>query len=329
MVRQRSGPGAAFGAGVTKLNRDCNALVTERASGTRTPFGRRQCKVHCRSRMEYRRASGMLDPDPPNDTSPPNRRDLDVELQDLPAASRTIWTNVAERERIINELLDAEASDSPDRMGSALSQIDTAVTDALNLLGLPRGPVDGPIATATSAYAGIKRPACTLEISTTVMRANLTIARGSDTTLRTWVHESIHGRRPYADGHLAEYRPWSGYEEGLADGLARIIVRGRAGLDPSEPTYRHPVMVYETLAAAADIDYEHLLRTLSRQPAGRVRGALLDAIDAGRRARSLPVLTDAQRSMLATIADTQFATTNSAREPSREVMLTLWRRGLR
>jgi hypothetical protein len=77
----------------------------------------------------------------------------------------------------------------------------------------------------------------------TSVRAIVDLARGPDSTIRTWVHESIHGRRSYADDHLAEYRTWSGYEEGLAEGLARIVTRGRAGLDPFQPTYNYHVTV--------------------------------------------------------------------------------------
>lgn len=87
--------------------------------------------------------------------------------------------------------------------------------------------------------------------------------------------------------------------------------------------------VYETLAEAAGIDFEDLLRALWQQPAGRVRRVLVDAVDDGRRARSLPALTDAQRGLLSAIADNQFVTENSLRVPPRQVILTLWRRGFR
>ena len=104
---------------------------------------------------------------------------------------------------------------------------------------------------------------------------------------------------------------------------------GRAGLDPFQRSYSYHVAVYETLAEAADIEYEELLRNLWRQPLGRVRGSLVDAVDAGRRARSLPALTDAQRATLAAVADNQFITANESRVPSRQVILTLWRGGFR
>jgi hypothetical protein len=250
-------------------------------------------------------------------------------LRGLSAAARQIWEDPAHRRRIILEILDAEMAGDVVRLSQGLSEIDAAVTEALTLLGLPRGPVNGPFAVRTSAYAGIKRPECTLEISITSARAIVDLERGSDSMLRTWVHESIHGRRAYADDHLAEYRAWKGYEEGLAEGLARIVTRGRAGLDPFQPTYQYHVAVYETLAEAADIEYETLLRTLWQQPIGRVRGALVDAVDAGRQARALPDLTEAQRAAIASVADSQFISTNENRVPSRQVIMRLWRRGFR
>jgi hypothetical protein len=250
-------------------------------------------------------------------------------LQGLSAAARRIWEVPAHRRRIIRELLDAEVAGDAVRMRQGLGQIDAAVTEALTLLGLPRGPINGPFAVHTNAYAGIKGPDCTLEMSVTSMRAIVDLERGSDSTIRTWIHESIHGRRSYADDHLAEYRMWSGYEEGLAEGLARFVTRDRGGLDPFQPTYNYHVTVYETLAEAAGIDYVELLRALWQQPAGRVRSALVDAVDDGRRAKSLSALTDAQRGVLATVADNQLVTENSLRVPSRQVILTLWRRGFR
>ena len=104
---------------------------------------------------------------------------------------------------------------------------------------------------------------------------------------------------------------------------------GRAGLDPFQPTYNYHVAAYETLAEAAGIDHEALLRALWQHPVGRVRGALVDTVDAGRRARSLLALTDDQRSELQRIADNQFISNNDVRAPSRQVMLTLWKRGFR
>jgi hypothetical protein len=293
--------------------------------GTLVPIGRRQCKVNCHCRIE-RRASGLLDPAVPADDERPARRgEISDDLNDLSEASRALWTDAAERTRAIQEILDADAAGDGARLNSAFARIDAAVTEALRLLDLPRGRIGQLIPSASQSIAGRKIPECDLEIGMPTMRAISGSDRGSDTTFRTWVHESIHARHPYADGHLSEYRVWIGYEEGLAEGLARIVVRGRAGLDPFQPTYNFHVAVYETLAEAAGVDYEDLLRLLWRQPAGRVRAGLVDAIDEGRRARSLPALTDDQRDKLMVAADRQFMSENSVREPSRQVMLILWR----
>lgn len=263
------------------------------------------------------------------ETRPAVRGPLSDDLRGLSESSRRIWADPAERSRIIGEILDAEAAGDPDRLRARMAQIDAAIIEALALLGLPRGPIGQLIPAWVHHFAGRKSAECDLQISLPVMRSIASLDRGPDSLLRTWVHESLHGRQPYSDHHLAEYRTWSGYEEGMAEGLARIVVRGHAGLDPLQPTYNYHVAVYGTLAEATEIDYELLLRTLWSQPAGRVRGALIDAIDINRRARSLPPLTFDQRHRLAELADIQFDSSNSTRNPSRQVILTLWRARLR
>jgi hypothetical protein len=266
---------------------------------------------------------------PEDETRLAVRGALSVDLQGLSASSRRIWEDPAERRRIVGAILVADPAGDIERLSAAMGEVDAAVTEALNLLGLPRGPIRRLTPAWVHHFAGRKTPDCDLQISLTSMRSIAALERGPDSILRTWVHESIHGRQPYADTHLTEYRTWSGYEEGLAEGLARLVVRGHAGLDPLEPAYNYHVAVYETLAEATGIEYESLLRTLWRQPAGGVREALLNAVDSGRRTQGLRSLTGNRRSQLAELADLLFRSANSARNPTPQVMLTLWRSRLR
>lgn len=72
--------------------------------------------------------------------------------------------------------------------------------------------------------------------------------------LKTWVHESIHARQLYVPGHTREYSQFSGYEEGLAEGLARLIVQGKAGMVPPGQSYRWYVEAYRGAAGVFGID---------------------------------------------------------------------------
>ena len=225
--------------------------------------------------------------DPADDTRPASRGPLSDDLQGLADASRHIWESLAERLRFIGEVLDAETDGDIPRMQQGLGQIDTAITEALDLLGLPRGPIDELAPAWGKRYAGRKLPDCTLQINIDIMRRMSAFERGPDTTFRTWVHESIHGRQPYADGHRQEYDAWSGYEEGLAEALSRLVVRKHAGLDPIEPRdYHYFLPAYQTLSEAMKIEYEALIRALWTRPAGPV--AREEPLDRHRVRRGLP-----------------------------------------
>jgi hypothetical protein len=77
--------------------------------------------------------------------------------------------------------------------------------------------------------------------------------------------QSIHARRPYGDGFEIEYMRRRGYEEGLAEALARFIVRDTARLDPVTASYEYYVAAYQSLA--------HVFRLRARAPTA----AALDA----------------------------------------------------
>jgi hypothetical protein len=196
----------------------------------------------------------------------------------------------------------------------------------LSVLGLPRWPTVTLTPVWGKRYSGRKLPECTLEINIDIMRRIATVDRGPDTTFRSWVHESLHGRLPYADHHKKEYDVWCGYEEGLVEALARLVVREHAGLNPIEPPeHDYFVTAYQTLSEAMDVGYESLLRALWTSPTGLVRNGLEDVIDSLRQVRSLPPLTHTQRITLAMTADRSFATANLGRTPNKTIMVTLWR----
>jgi hypothetical protein len=277
------------------------------------------------------RGFGAFDVESPDDDTRPARRGpLSDDLQVLSVSSRRIWEDPVERLRIVDEILDADVVGDLERLMSGLDRIDSAITEALNLLGLPRGPINNLEPVRDRRYAGRKLPSCTLQINVDVMRRMSAFERGPDTTFRTWVHESIHGRHSFADSHQQEYSSWSGYEEGLAEALARLVVRGHAGLDPIEPRdYDYFLAAYQTLSESMNIECETLLRTLWELPTGRIRSGLVHVIDQLRRTQSLGPLSSVQRATVAIVADRSFATANLSRRPDQTTMLTLWRGRLR
>jgi hypothetical protein len=156
------------------------------------------------------------------------------------------------------------------------------------------------------------------------MRELLSDPRGPDTTFRTWVHESVHARQPYVIGFRQEYARWRGYEEGLAEGLARSVVRDRAGMDPIEAAYRYYVAGYRGLARALGVNVEQLWRRLFQLPTGRARDRFADAVDELRRERAAVGLSVRQREKLYGVADTLFGSDRRDALPDEDSMMKLW-----
>ncbi len=108
------------------------------------------------------------------------------------------------------------------------------------------------------------------------LRADL--SRLPRTARRFWVHESLHARQPFAPDHAAEYRDFSGYEEGLVEGLARSLLRDQLGIREIAGTFEHPVAAYRGLALVLRVDLEQLWRRLWQTPPGAVRAAFPDIV---------------------------------------------------
>jgi hypothetical protein len=239
-----------------------------------------------------------------------------------------LWSDADERRRAIQDLVDLLGSDDV-RARSAVDRIDRAVAEALHLLALPRAPIRQVEIVAGPGPLGQKWPDCTLQLNGDRMRALLTVPRGPDTTFRTWVHESIHGRQPFTAPYRTEYAQTPGYEEGLAEGLARFVVREQGGLDPIQPSYNYYVAAYRTAAQAVGIDAEQLWRLLFRAAPGTVRGDFTGAADALRQARSLAAFTAGQRRNLLVAADRMFGLDRLNAVPNEDAMIQMWRVALR
>lgn len=150
----------------------------------------------------------------------------------------------------------------------------------------------------------------------------------ADSLLKTWIHESIHGRQPYAPGFADEWRLHRGFEEGLAEGLARIIAV-ELGLRLVLASYNYYVAAYQSLATVLEIPIEALLRRLWEIAAGRVAANFVMGVEdvIARYGRS--GLAPFQRVRLFARARNVFGTANSVQSPDGDALLGEWREVLR
>ena len=174
------------------------------------------------------------------------------------------WRDPGERMRYVTAIAAALRRGDPAALDAAVRQLDDAVTAGLALLGLPRSPLTTLTLRGQSGGTWLARkdPSCELQFDQQVLYQAVIRMGTIDDLVRTWVHESMHGRRPFAAGHQTEASHWRGYEEGLAEGLARIVTRDIAGMDISEDSFPYYVAVYHALGEAAGVDGELLLRAL-------------------------------------------------------------------
>jgi hypothetical protein len=144
----------------------------------------------------------------------------------------------------------------------ARDTIDAAVVEILAAAGLPRGPINKLVAESfRRGWFGRKAEDCRLLIDVGEFALLPGDAR-SDSLLKTWVHESLHARQPYAAGFRQEWRDVAGFEEGMVEGLTHAAVIDLLGLQPAVTSYRYYVAAYRSLAAALEIDIEQFWRVL-------------------------------------------------------------------
>src|SRR5438128_2254734 len=66
-------------------------------------------------------------------------------------------------------------------------------------------------------WGGRKLPDCRMVFNGEAMRQVVRIQREPDDFFRTWVHESLHARQPFAPGAAEQYLRYAGYEEGMVE----------------------------------------------------------------------------------------------------------------
>lgn len=207
--------------------------------------------------------------------------------------------------------------------------VDRAVVAVLQRAGLPRGrQVRGPyVEPIGRGWAGRKAPDCRLLIDTDAFR-DLDRVERADSLLKTWIHESIHGRQPYSPGFSEEWRLHRGFEEGLAEGLARIIA-SELELVPILASYNSYVAAYQTLADALDVPVEDLFRSLWEFAVGQVATGFLTGVDDVIARHERNALSPFQRIRLFARARSVFGTVSSVQSPDEIILIREWREVLR
>ena len=175
-------------------------------------------------------------------------------------------------------------------------------------------------------WFGRKMPDCHLMFDRGRLLQAIRAPVSRDDVIRTWVHESLHGRQPYSRDHRQEADRWPGHEEGLAEGLARTLTGGIADMDIGTGSYAYYVAVYEALADVAGIDPERVLRGVWQAAPGDVRATLIDTVDTLRQDAWGRPLMAVQRQRLRALADTAFATERAKwLAGDRQALVRTWR----
>lgn len=223
-----------------------------------------------------------------------------------------------------------ERQDEP-ALRRAVARIDATIVAVLRAVGLPRGPIDGiTVDSFGRGWRGRKLPTCTLLLDALQIARCVRAYQAPDDVFRTWLHESIHARHPFAPSFREESRLAAGYEEGLAEGLARRILRAQPGMRLIEHSFGRYVAAYEALAASLSCPPDRLWRRLWTAPAGAVRHVFLNVVDDQWLATSGRPLSQRQRILIRGRAEVVFSTTQALTgEIEVQVLRDEWARALR
>ena len=151
---------------------------------------------------------------------------LSPELRQLSSEALRLWGDGEARRQALVAVVDAWVAGTAE-LSRAINHVDAAVAEGLGVLGLPRGPVrQVRIDTMRPGLNGQKLRDCTIVLVGEYLRTFVQVRQQGDPVFRTWLHESLHARQPYAPGASAEYRAFRGYEEGLVEGLTHEMLGG-------------------------------------------------------------------------------------------------------
>lgn len=201
-------------------------------------------------------------------------------LRRLEGDALPLWGDSDVRRLALADLLTCWERSDEAALAEAIRRIDEAVTAGLRLLELPRGPILGCRLDAVGrGWQGRKLPMCELVLDALAVQQSIRRLGIPDDVFRIWVHESIHARRPFTSAYATERVLAAGYEEGLAEGLARAPTRAGAGMSIVMQSYNLYVAAYETLAEVLHIPVELIWRHLWMAAPGEVRQHFLAVVE--------------------------------------------------
>lgn len=245
------------------------------------------------------------------------------ELSRFSPATRQLVQDARYRASLTSDLLRSDPSSSESI--HARDAIDAAVVEILVAVGLPRGPINGPIVDHVGrGWFGRKAEDCRLLIDTWAL-GQIPEANRADSLLRTWMHESLHARQPYHPGFQAEWRDFRGFEEGVVEGLTRRVTVELLGLQPLLLDYHPYVAAYRALARTLDLEVERLWRQLWTVPAGGIGHSLVDGLERSLAEHGRAPLNALRRQRIAILARRLFATERGREQPDVEVLMATWK----
>lgn len=236
---------------------------------------------------------------------------VDSRIRSLAGDAGVLWNDREERVLALKELLDAGLGADVVQRAAAVARVDDAVMEGLKALGMERGPVRSVDVEFLWEARGEKHPNCDLRIDLNFLHDALAID-APDAVWKTWAHESIHARQAFAVDYLDEFERFNGYEDGLAEVLARQVA-ARAGLTRIEESYDYFVQAYGVLARAAGVGLDDLARRAWMHPPGKLREALPQVVDSLRVQAGAKPLTQAKRQIMRDTADELFAREHALR----------------
>lgn len=202
------------------------------------------------------------------------RVEIAAELRTLYGDAQRIWTDTNLRHRLIRYV--GQASPTSGIHGGSLLRLDEAIVKGMRALGFRRGRTQGVLIADLGSLEvrGRKTPDCYIGINESFFHLMLGERGTPDGIFKTWIHESLHARRPYAPEPVraVEYPSYQGYEEGLVEGIAQWMVRDQAGMAYVE-AYPAFISAYEALAATLAVNVVDVWRSLYSHPFGAVREA--------------------------------------------------------
>lgn len=175
---------------------------------------------------------------------------------------------------------------------------------------------------------GITFPPRDVEISERLL-ASIGTGSSADSVVRTWVQELVHVRAVIPDDYWLETHHFTGYEEGLAEGVARLLVIQDAGMHPLLGPYSHYAYAYGQLAAVLEVPPKQLFSRLWVAPMGRVREWFPEVVRSILEDKGRLVLDERRARHLREIADDLFDESKTRAPVDLEALQSGWEEALR